>query len=210
MTIRISIADDHPMVIDGIKKMLHYTPIKFIEGYPNGSLLLKGLQQKVPDILLLDIQMPGKTGQELMPELQEGWPEMKIIALTGFDQSYYVKSMLELGAQGYVLKSADKPTMLTAIKTVYQGTPYIDCALGPVIDSITVRKTPHIRSNLLTKREKQVLELIALGMTNQEMSAQLALSVRTVQNYRLGLHLKLDAKNATLLLKKAQEMKLIS
>ncbi len=209
MSIRIAIADDHPLVINGIRTMLDNTDIELIAGYPDGTSLLEGLKECVPDVLLLDIQMPGKTGEELIPVLQEFYPELRIIVLTGFDQIFYIKSMIYLGALGYLLKASDKPTMLSAIHTVYAYKEFIDPALKPDLEHAQQNRMPHIQKPMLTPREKEVLKLIAEGLNSQEIADRLFLGLRTIKNYRLSLLFKLDAKNSIILIKKAAEMRLV-
>lgn len=206
MTIRIAIADDHPMIVDGLQNMLAGTPcIVLTATYSNGAQLLKGLQNDVPDVLLLDIQMPGKTGDELAAIILKKHPEIRIIALTNFDSALYVGNMLRNGALGYLLKTTDKHTLIEAIEAVYEGRQYLDVAIRDKAGH-TKQKSGFISQMSLTLREKQILQQIVNGSTSQEIAASLFLSLKTIENYRSRIFLKLDVKNVAELVKKALQM----
>src|SRR5690554_2051439 len=212
MTIKISITDDHPLVISGIKNMLsQYAYIEIIGAYKNGTDLLEDLKKNVPDILLLDIQMPGKTGDEIAGIIQKKYPQVRIIALTGFDTPFYVRSMMQNGCKGYLLKNTDQKTLLKAIDAVYKGEEYIDEGLKEELlnNFLKLKKQKTSTSPILTKREKEVLKLIVNEHTSREIAEQLFLSVRTVEKYRLQLLQKLKVKNTAGLVKIALELNLI-
>ncbi len=212
MTIKISITDDHPLVISGIKNMLsQYAYIEIIGAYKNGTDLLEDLKKNVPDILLLDIQMPGKTGDEIAGIIQKKYPQVRIIALTGFDTPFYVRSMMQNGCKGYVLKNTDQKTLLKAIDAVYKGEEYIDEGLKEELlnNFLKLKKQKTSTSPILTRREKEVLKLIVNEHTSREIAEQLFLSLRTVEKYRLQLLQKLKVKNTAGLVKIALELNLI-
>jgi len=212
MTIKISITDDHPLVISGIKNMLsQYAYIEIIGAYKNGTDLLEDLKKNVPDILLLDIQMPGKTGDEIAGIIQKKYPQVRIIALTGFDTPFYVRSMMQNGCKGYLLKNTDQKTLLKAIDAVYKGEEYIDEGLKEELlnNFLKLKKQKTSTSPILTRREKEVLKLIVNEHTSREIAEQLFLSVRTVEKYRLQLLQKLKVKNTAGLVKIALELNLI-
>lgn len=209
--IKVSIADDHPLVISGIRSVLaNYPMIELLSSYANGDSLLTGLQEVQPDILLLDIQMPGKTGDVLAPLVLKQHPNVRIITLTNFDSALYVNNMLKLGVNGYLLKSAEEKVIVEAITTVYNGGVFIEDSLKQKLESLEdkIAKTSFSKVSL-TPREKEVLRLIAAGNTNQEIADALFLSIRTVENYRLNLQLKLEAKNTAVLIIKALQLGLI-
>lgn len=212
MTIKISITDDHPLVISGIKNMLsQYAYIEIIGAYKNGTDLLEDLKKNVPDILLLDIQMPGKTGDEIAGIIQKKYPQVRIIALTGFDTPFYVRSMMQNGCKGYLLKNTDQKTLLKAIDAVYKGEEYIDEGLKEELlnNFLKLKKQKTSTSPILTRREKEVLKLIVNEHTSREIAEQLFLSLRTVEKYRLQLLQKLKVKNTAGLVKIALELNLI-
>lgn len=205
MMIKIAIADDHPMIISGIRNILSDCPdIVFTGAYPDGKELLEGLKKELPDILLLDIQLPDKTGDRLLLEILKKYPDFKIIALTNFESTLYVSNMMRNGAKGYLLKTVDKPTLLDAIESVYNGEEFIQPSLKEKVDLIEMGVNRTLASKfILTAREKEVLQLIVNGMTNNEIAKALFLSIHTVENYRDNILLKMEVKNTAALVKKA-------
>ncbi len=206
--INVAIADDHPMVINGVKDMLSTYPAIHIQAtYLNGTSLLDGLRQQQPDVLLLDIHMPDIRGEEITLRLSKDYPGIKILALTNFDNTLYASNMLQNGALGYLLKNTDKETLIDAIETVYAGKKYLS---GDMENRITDFKKKINRKTSakysLTPRETEILKLLAKGYSNQQIAEELFLSKRTVENYRLNLSIKLEAKNTAGLVKYAIEL----
>ncbi len=212
MKIQIAIADDHLMVINGIQKMLSVFPdIVITDTYVNGDELLQGMEIRQPDVLLLDIQMPGKTGDKLAPALLKKHPELRILVLTNFDSVFYVKKMMGNGALGYLLKSTDPKTFTEAIRTVYQYKEYIEPALRQQLGEKNTRTNRHtVNMPPLSTREKEVLQLIADGHTTQEIANTLFIGFTTVENYRFNLLSKFGVKNTAILVKKAVQFGLVS
>lgn len=199
------------MVINGIQKMLSVFPnIVIIATYTNGDELLEGLKQELPDVLLLDIQMPGKTGDKLTPILLKKYPDLRILTLTNFDSIFYVKNMMSHGALGYLLKSTDPKTLIEAIQAVYEFTEYIEPALKQQLEEKHSRgNRQSVNMPPLSAREKEVLQLIADGHTTQEIADTLFIGFTTVENYRFNLLLKFGVKNTAILVKKAVQMGLV-
>lgn len=208
MKIHIAITDDHPMIIVGLRNMLSAYPHIVLTGaYGTGAELLKGLQEHLPDVLLLDIQLPDKTGDELATQILKKYPELKILTLTNFNSMLYVHNMLRIGVKGYILKTTDPETLINAIEEVYNGNEFIDHAVKDKLNAYTskMKKEAHLRPTL-TLREKEILKLTVNGSTIQEISEKLFIGLRTVEYYRSNLLLKLEAKNMAALIKKALEM----
>lgn len=210
MHIKIAIADDHELIIQGLSLMLE--PVAWVQivwKNTGGLRLLENLQQHQPDILLLDIQMPGCSGIDLCKDICKAMPQVRIIALTNFDESYYVKQMLRNGARGYLLKNTDQDTLLKAIRDVYSGKTFLD----PHIQHVLLEQLTQTRGKRtdvpLTRRETEVLKLIAEEKSNQEIADQLFISLRTVETHRLNLNQKLSAKNTAGLVKEAMKRGLI-
>lgn len=184
----------------------HATDIEITGTYQNGRELLAGLRQQQPDVLLLDIQLQGQMGDELAPVLLKHHPNMMILTLTNMEHEYYIKTMIQHKVSGYVLKSSDEAVLLEAIRTVARGQQYFD----PTIRKQAAKVQSSVMENpTLTRREKEILELIAANYSSNAIADQLFLSKRTVDNHRLHLLLKLDAKNAAGLVKKAIDLGLI-
>jgi DNA-binding NarL/FixJ family response regulator len=205
--IKISIADDHPMMIQGLEHVLLRYPHIILTGtFLNGVELLAGLEKEVPDVLLLDIQLPGKTGDELAPLILKKYPDLKILTLTNFDSTLYANNMMKHGVHGYLLKTADEQ-VLKAIETVSQGGIFIEESMRIKMQQIDykIRKAVSSKSSL-TPREKEILQLLVNGDTCPEIAEKLYLSTGTVENYRVSILLKLDAKNTAALVSKALKL----
>jgi DNA-binding NarL/FixJ family response regulator len=205
MNINIAIADDHPMIIGGLQNMISVYPhITLVGAYCTGAELLNGLQQAQPDVLLLDIQLPDKTGDLLAPVVLKKYPDVRILALTNLNSTLYVHNMLRIGVLGYVLKNTDPGMVIKAIEAVYRREQFIDPSMQEKLEQFTVRmKREAALKPALTLREKEILRLTVNGDTIQEISEKLFIGLRTVEYYRSNLFLKLDVKNMAGLIKKA-------
>lgn len=205
MNINIAIADDHPMIIGGLQNMLSVYPhIRLTGSYPNGAELLEGLQRIQPEVLLLDIQLPDKTGDLLAPLILKKYPDIRILALTNLNSTLYVHNMLRMGVLGYVLKNSDPGMVIKAIETVYKGETFVDPSIRDQLEQFTIRmKREAALKPTLTLREKEILRLTVNGDTIQEISEKLFIGLRTVEYYRSNLFLKLDVKNMAGLIRKA-------
>mgnify|MGYP003583338521 FL=1 len=202
--IKVVIADDHTLVINGIQKVLATTDLfTILDTFKNGEDLLNGLKTLQPDILLLDIQMPGKTGIELAGIINKKYPNIKIIALTNIEIIHQVKKMISNGAQGYLLKDVEPQLLIKTITDVYNGEQVIHPRIK---DELT--KSYFSKSNAnpeLTRREIEILKLIADEFTNPEIAEKLFISPHTVENHRNHILQKLGVKNTAGLIKKAIE-----
>jgi len=197
--IRVSITDDQEIILNGLQRMLALSPVIEVKGtYKNGEELLNGLTQYLPDVLLLDIQMPGQSGIELAGIVSKKYPSVKIIALTNVDVIPQVKKMLSQGCLGYLLKDAGTETILEAIETVNRGEQYLHEPIQKqLLKSLSAKKSKF----LITRREKEILELIVAGLSNKEIADKLSLSVRTVENHRNHLLQKFEVNNTASLVK---------
>ncbi|MCU0443195.1 MAG: response regulator transcription factor [Bacteroidia bacterium] len=201
--IKIAIADDYQLFRDGLKLLLpHEEKIQVIWTAQNGKQVLVELEKQQPDILLLDIQMPELNGIEVLQELAKKYTHVKVIILSMYIEKIYVEKVFQLGASGYLLKNAGNEELMHAIKMVYEGHKYF----APEITQALMRKTDEVR---LTKREHEVLILIAKEMSNPDIAEKLFLSVETVNSHRKNLMRKLDVKNTAGLVKYALQNKLI-
>lgn len=212
--IYIAIADDHPMVISGLTALLHpYQHIVVQNAYNTAAQLLEGFQFYQPDVLLLDILLPDRSGKDLVPIIRKDYPQVRILALTSLDAPAMVTSMLRRGCTGYLLKGAGPATLADAIETVYKGESYIESGLKEQLlqNVIGFRQQTNGQAGVpgLTQREKEVLELIAAEYTTKEIAEKLFISYRTAENHRCSLIQKLDVKNTVGLIKVAIQLGLV-
>lgn len=206
--IKVAITDDHPLVINGVKDMLSICTHICISGeYLSGKSLLAGIVDQLPDVLLLDINLPDIRGEELALIINKKHPSVKILVLTNFDNTLYAGNMIQNGSSGYLLKNTDRATLITAIETVYAGDTYFSGDMKERVASFNKKmgKKSNVKASL-TPREIEILKLLTKGYSNQQIAAELFLSKRTVENYRLNLSIKLDAKNTAGLVKYAIEL----
>lgn len=205
--IRIAIADDHSLVTNGLQKIFSTsTEVEIIGTYSNGDQLLAGLQQQQPDVLLLDIQMPGKNGIELAGMVHKQYPEIKMIALTNVEIIYQVRKMMKQGCMGYLLKDVDADTLFSAIQQVYNGETVVHEKIKTdLTNSLLANNQPQ----QITRREIEVLQLIAQELTTAQIAEKLFISFATVENHRNRMLQKLGVKNTAGLIKKGMEQGLI-
>ncbi len=203
MKIKVAITDDQEIILNGLQRILSAEDnIEIIATYKNGTDLLEGLEKRQPDVLLLDIQMPGMSGIEIAGILSKKYPAIKIIAITNVDVIPQVKKMLSQGCSGYLLKDANSEVIIEAIEKVQGGEQYLHAPIqSQLLKSFSDTKSKYI----ITKREKEILLLIVDGFSNKEIADKLFLSIRTVENHRNHLLQKFDAKNTAGLVKRAIE-----
>lgn len=211
MMIKIAITDDHPLVLKGIASMLEGTPdIQVVAAYENASQTLESIEKDSLDILLLDINLPDINGIDLSKRLLKKYPELKIIALTNFEDLSYVKRMLKNGVHGYLLKNTDKLELIKAMKTVLSGELFLPEDIRARLLSQAPKKlTDNGLKPNLTRREHEVLVAISEELTTQEISEKLFISPKTVETHRMNIMSKLGAKNSVGIIKIAIEKQLL-
>lgn len=211
MNINIAIADDHPMIIGGLKSLLvGYNHLQLSGTYLNGNDLLAALPRIKADVLLLDIQLPDKTGDLLAPLILKQYPKLRILILTNLSSPLYLHNLLRLGVAGYILKNTDPDMLIQAIEAVYRGEEFIDPALQDKLDQFRIRMKKEVALKpTLTIREKEILRMTVSGDTMPEISQKLFIGLRTVEYYRSNLFLKLEVKNLAGLIRKALELGLV-
>ena len=202
--IKVGIVDDHPVVVKGIRTILD--PHKHIEiscEVNTGPDLMNWLQGNEADVILLDIDLPGMDGIDICEVLTREYPTVKTIALTAYKQFSFIKSMIWNGAKGYIYKNTSEKELVKAIETVHSGQEYF---AEDVYRKLVFKNKAKERQNFipkLTRREKQVLELVFAERTNPEIAAALFISVSTVETHRMNLCAKLGARNSAGLIKHA-------
>ncbi|MFT4019006.1 MAG: response regulator transcription factor [Agriterribacter sp.] len=206
MTTKIFIVDDHYMVVEGIRSLLqNETGLEWLGHAMNAASCMAFLQQKqLPDVILMDINLPDKSGIELCKEVKEKYPAVFIIGLSTFNQQSFIQKMMENGASGYILKNATLEELVEAIETVVKGKTFLSNETAA-----TLRKPDNIAVPVITSREKEVLKLVAEGMTNNEIAQHLFISPTTVETHRKSLLNKFAAKNTASLIRMAAQMQLV-
>lgn len=195
--IRILVADDHPVVRDGLVMMLGTQPDFAVVGEAdNGALALDKARTLQPDILLLDLEMPGMDGLETLKHLRDNCPETKVLVFTAFDTDERIVGAVKAGVKGYLLKGVPREELFRAIRVINEG----GSLLQPVIASklihhMTTQDNPSAES--LTEREEEVLRLMAQGKANKEIAAELVITERTVKFHVSSILGKLGADNRT-------------
>jgi DNA-binding NarL/FixJ family response regulator len=206
MAIKIFIVDDHYMVIEGIHSLLQNEKnIEWMGHATNAASCLAFLQNQMPDVILMDINLPDKSGIDLCKEVKDKYPGTYILGLSTFNQQSFIEKMIGSGASGYVLKNATQEELIEGIETVIKGKQFLsfDAALA-------LRKTDTVdNAPVITRREKEVLELIADGMTNNEIAQKLFISSTTVDTHRKNLLAKFEAKNIASLIKMAMQKNML-
>lgn len=207
--IKIVLADDHPVVLDGLATIVGTIPnVEVVGTTSNGEEALKLVHEHKPDILITDISMSGISGIDLIKKLTSSEPCVKCIILSMHDSENYINKALQAGAMGYLLKDTKSDEMRTAIEKVYSGEKYLSESVTKVLMNSLVNKSEQ-QVKLLSAREKEILQYVVLGMQNKEIGQKLHISTRTVDVHRYNIMQKLDAKNIVELVKKAIQIKLI-
>jgi len=211
--IKVILVDDHTLIRDGLKSLLKSErSIQIIGEAENGQQLLEMLDHTSTDVIMLDLNMPIMDGFETLEHLKEKYPQVKVLILTMLDQKSYVHKVRNSGATGYVLKTAGREELVHAIKTVASGSSFIcsEVALNLLnqnngAEEYTLKKD----GTDLSKREMEVLRLIAEGYTNAEIADKLFASKRTIESHRQHLIEKTKARNTATLIKFALQQGLI-
>lgn len=200
---KIFIVDDHQMIIEGLKSLLqNEKDIELVGSANSAERCLQFFKVHTCDVILMDINLPDTNGIELCEIITKKYPKVKVIALSTFTQGTYIRKMIENGANGYLLKNADKHEILKAINIVINGSNYLTLEAEK---SLKYENDLQNKLPKLTKREKEVLTLIIDGFTSIQISEKLFVSIDTVDSHRKNLHSKLNVKNTAMLIKFANE-----
>jgi DNA-binding NarL/FixJ family response regulator len=213
--LRILIAEDHTILREGLRALLSSNPNNEIVGEAeNGRDAVRLVGTLKPNLVLMDLSMPGTNGIEAISEIKKRFPETRVLALTVHKTEEYIRETLQAGVDGYVLKDATYTELMMAIKSVVNGKIYLSPGISDrVINGyLDGNKAAGINTawDTLTHREREVLKLVAEGHTNKHIAGYLCLSVKTVEKHRSNLMKKLDRHNASTLTAFAIEKGLIA
>lgn len=199
MRIKILLADDHSMIREGIKQLLELDSQFTVIGQAgDGIECMKSLQKELPDVLLLDVNMPRMNGIEVLEKIKEQNMDVKVLMLTIHNEVEYLLRAVDIGCNGYILKDSDIGLLKRAILSVYEGDTFIQPDLIPILNmGLISREESSQTLEGLTKRELEVLKLITEGLFNKEIAYKLNISERTVKNHVSNIFKKINASDRT-------------
>ncbi len=211
---RILIAEDHTILREGLRALLSAEPdFEVVGEAADGRDAIQGVQDMNPDLVLMDLSMPRMNGLEAIRELKKQNPDTKVVALTVHKTEEFIIATLKAGAEGYVLKDATNAELVSAIRNVFQGKRYLSPGVSQTViegylDARNISETKSA-GDVLTKREREILKLIAEGYKNREIAEDLCISPKTVEKHRSNLMKKLDLHSASALTAYAIERGLV-
>lgn len=199
MSVKIMIADDHSLIREGLKNLLELEgDIEVVAEAEDGMQCLDKLEYITPDVLLLDINMPKKNGLEVLRVLKDRKSKVKVLVLTVHNETEYLMKAVDIGIDGYVLKDSESSKLKKAIFAIVDGETYIQPSLIPALNSKMIEKDKDgAKIDLLTRRELEVLKLLAVGMYNKEVAEKLDISERTVKNHVSNIFKKIEVTDRT-------------
>lgn len=207
--IKILLADDHQILLDGLTAMLNTEPdFEIVATAKNGQQVIQILREKAVDVLVLDLSMPEMDGMETTKIVKKLFPDLKIIILTTNDEGSIITELLRQGAIGYMLKNSSQAHLIKGIRRAYEGKTVLNSEVtAKMVESFRQPKTPTLQKDTprITRREKEVLQLISEEYTAQEIANKLSVSLNTIITHRRNLFVKLDVKNSVGLVKKAMQ-----
>ena len=213
---RIVIAEDHTILRAGLKALLESNSnFEVVGEADNGRDAIRRVAELKPDLIIMDLSMPGLSGIDAVKDIRDRYPEVKALVLTVHSEEEYVLSSLEAGANGYVLKDATQNELIAAAERVLNGKTYLSPEITEkVVDSYLQAnknsREPVTKWDSVTQRERQILKLIAEGHTNKSMASYLCISVKTVEKHRANLMKKIDLHSVSALTTYAMEKGIIS
>lgn len=210
--IRLLIIDDHPLVRDGIQTMLRdETSIHIAAAAKTGAEALAFLATDEPDIILLDISLPDMDGLELCEKIRLSYKKVKIIGLTSTNEAGIITGLLKRGGNGYVLKNMERAELLLSIQTVLNGKVYLSAAANDkILEQFQQGNSSAHDVPMITRREREILQLLADGLNGPQIAEKLSLSPLTVETHRKNLFRKFNATSVQMLLKIARDYKLLT
>lgn len=210
MTIRVLVVDDHAVVRSGLRRVLDAEPdIETVGEAASAERAVFEAMEHKPDVVLMDVTMPGQSGVEALPALLQSVPDTRVLMLSMHDDPGYVRAAFEVGARGYVLKEAADSEVVAAVRAVAAGERYVHPSLGARLVEAEAEERKRAEEDPLSEREREVLRLLALGHTNQEIASTLYISVRTAETHRAHIMQKLQLTSRAELVRYALDFGLI-
>jgi two-component system response regulator NreC len=214
MTVRCILVDDHTLFRDGLRRVLETeSDVQVVGEASNASEAVEKVRELAPDVVLMDIGMPGMSSFEAARVISKEMPRTRLMFLTMYEDEEYLLQCLDVGASGYILKDAPAPRLISALREVAQGRKYLSPqVLGKLVDDLRARSQgPQIvsRTSTLTPREREVVKLIAEGNSVKEIATLLGLSVKTIEAHKFNLMRKLNIHNKAQLVTYAIQKKIV-
>jgi two-component system, NarL family, response regulator NreC len=204
--VRVLVCDDHALVRSGLRRLLEAEPgVEVVGEAADGDEAVASVREERPDVLLLDLVLPGRSGIDILPDLAEVAPETRVLVLSMQDDPAYVRQAFGAGADGYLLKEAADSELVQAIHEVANGRRYVHPLLGARLAAAEAAADGKARTDPLSEREHEVLHLLALGHTNQEIAKLLYVSIRTAETHRARIMQKLGLKSRAEIVRYALE-----
>ena len=199
MSVKILLVDDHSMVREGLKQLIEFEHDFIVIGEAaNGEQALEKIEKLKPDIVMLDINMPKMNGIDTLKIIKQSKYNTKVILLTIHNEVEYLIKAIEIGCEGYLLKDSNSIVLRRAIKTVYAGETFIQPSIIPTLNAgLTEKSKSSDKLSTLTRRELEVLKLIAEGLFNKEIASRLDISERTVKNHISNIFKKIEVSDRT-------------
>jgi DNA-binding NarL/FixJ family response regulator len=197
---RLLLVDDHAVVREGLRALLGTDDrFEIVGEAADGMTAISVAESLQPDVVVMDVSIPGLNGAQVTRRLKESLPNTRTVALTVHEEGGYLRSLMDAGAAGYVLKRSAASELLRAIEVIGEGGTYLDSSIaGQLVNKLGQRRTPLAPSSALSEREREVVRYVAHGYSNKEIAAKLDVSVKTVETYRyratekLGLRSRAD------------------
>ncbi|MFC2059763.1 response regulator [Chloroflexota bacterium] len=209
--IKMLVVDDHAIMRDGIRALLSlYDDIEIVGEASDGNEAIAKAQELMPDVVVMDIAMPGMDGLEATRRIKKNNSKVRILVLTQYDNREYILSSIKAGAAGYVPKKALGSELISAIRTVCKGNSFLYPSAASALITDYLRRTDEDPFDRLTAREREILKLIAEGHTSREIAAMLFVALKTVLGHRAKIMQKLDIHNRTELIRYAMRKGLVS